>query len=101
MFMSERPIMQQMPTKEETERDYQAGYDRVMRFAEYARKRGWCLSDRQLVHEILQRERAAAKLSRGSRDSRPGRAGTGYPLDGFLPQQSKKPSCGRRAWRID
>ena len=51
--------MQQMPTKEETERDYQAGYDHVMRFAEYARQQGWRLSDRQLVHEIIQRERVA------------------------------------------
>ncbi len=59
LFTNEIPIMQQMPTKEETERDYQAGYDRVMRFAEYARQQGWRLSDRQLVHEIIQRERAA------------------------------------------
>jgi len=51
--------MQQLPTKEETERDYQAGYNRVMQFAEYARAQGWRLSDRQLVHEIMQRERAA------------------------------------------
>ncbi len=51
--------MQQMPTTEETERDYQAGYERVMRFAEYANAQGWRLSDRQLVHEIIQRERAA------------------------------------------
>ena len=51
--------MQQLPIKEETERDYQAGYDRVMQFAEYAHAQGWRLSDRQLVHEIIQRERAA------------------------------------------
>ena len=51
--------MQQMPTSEETERDYQAGYNLVMRFAEYAQRRGWRLSDRQLVSEIMQRERAA------------------------------------------
>lgn len=51
--------MQQLPTKEETERDYQAGYSRVMQFAAYARAQGWRLSDRQLVHEIMQRERAA------------------------------------------
>ena len=51
--------MQHIPTEEEIERDYAAGYARVMRFAEQARKRGWLLSDRQLVHEILQRERAA------------------------------------------
>jgi hypothetical protein len=52
-------IMQQLPTKEETERDYHAGFDRVMQFAEYAHARGWRLSDRQLVHEIVQHERAA------------------------------------------
>jgi len=52
-------IMQQLPIKEETERDYNAGYDRVMQFAEYAHARGWRLSDRQLVHEIAQHERAA------------------------------------------
>ncbi len=52
-------IMQQLPIKEETERDYHAGFDRVMQFAEYAHARGWRLSDRQLVHEIVQRERAA------------------------------------------
>ncbi len=51
--------MQRLPIKEETERDYQAGYDRVMQFAEYAHAQGWRLSDRQLVHEIIQRERAA------------------------------------------
>ncbi len=51
--------MQQLPIKGETERDYQAGYDRVMQFAEYAHAQGWRLSDRQLVHEIIQRERAA------------------------------------------
>ena len=52
-------IMQQLPTQEETERDYHAGFDRVMQFAEYAHARGWRLSDRQLVHEIVQHERAA------------------------------------------
>jgi hypothetical protein len=52
-------FMQQLPIKEETERDYQAGYNRVIQFANYARKQGWRLSDRQLVHEIVQRERAA------------------------------------------
>jgi len=51
--------MQQLPIKEETERDYQAGYNRAIQFANYARKQGWRLSDRQLVHEIVQRERAA------------------------------------------
>jgi len=51
--------MQQLPIKKETERDYQAGYNRAIQFANYARKQGWRLSDRQLVHEIVQRERAA------------------------------------------
>lgn len=51
--------MQQMPTTEETERDYDEGYRRIMAFADYARSKGWRLSDRQLVHEITQRERAA------------------------------------------
>jgi hypothetical protein len=51
--------MQQMPTKEEIERDYHAGYARIMWFAEQARLRGWRLTDRQLTHEIIQRERAA------------------------------------------
>lgn len=51
--------MQQLPTKEESERDYRDGYNRVMLFAEYARSQGWLLSERQLAHEIMQRERAA------------------------------------------
>jgi hypothetical protein len=51
--------MQQLPAKENTDRDYMAGYNRVMQFAEYALSRGWRLSDRQLVHEIVQHERAA------------------------------------------
>src|SRR2546423_13747465 len=51
--------MQHMPTTEETERDYDEGYRRIMAFADYARSKGWRLSDRQLVHEITQRERAA------------------------------------------
>ena len=51
--------MQQLPTKEEIERDYLEGYSRVMHFAEFANRRGWRLSDRQLVHEIVQHERAA------------------------------------------
>ncbi len=41
------------------EEDYQAGFASVMRFHEYAKLRGWKLSDRQLIHEIIQRERAA------------------------------------------
>lgn len=44
---------------ERSEHDYEAGFERVMWFAEQAKLRGWQLSDRQLVHEIVQRERAA------------------------------------------
>lgn len=39
--------------------DYQAGYAQVLWYAEQARIRGWFMTERQLVHEILQRERAA------------------------------------------
>lgn len=52
--------MQDTPMRHEiANRDYNAGYARVMWFAKQANLRGWRLSDRQLVHEILQRERAA------------------------------------------
>ncbi len=51
--------MQDTPTQSENERDFHAGYNYVMRFAAQAHKRGWRLSDRQLIHEILLRERAA------------------------------------------
>ena len=51
--------MQQLPTKGETEQEYLEGYTHVMNFAEYAHTKGWRLSDRQLVHEIVQHERAA------------------------------------------
>ena len=52
--------MQDTPIRSEIEeREYRAGYARVMRFAEHARLRGWRMSERQIVHEILQRERAA------------------------------------------
>jgi hypothetical protein len=47
------------PTQNDMERDYHAGYARVMWYAEQARRRGWRLSDRQLFHEIRHRERAA------------------------------------------
>ncbi|HEY0755300.1 MAG TPA: hypothetical protein VGD98_15180 [Ktedonobacteraceae bacterium] len=50
---------QPLPAREEAAREYQEGYDRVMWFAQRARKQGWHLSDRQLVYEIYQRERAA------------------------------------------
>jgi hypothetical protein len=53
-------VMQDTPLQNNIEeRDYRAGFERVMRFAEHARLRGWRLTDRQLVHEIIQRERAA------------------------------------------
>ncbi len=52
--------MQHIPDQNnETAREYDEGYSRVMAFATYANSRGWRLSDRQLVHEITQRERAA------------------------------------------
>jgi hypothetical protein len=54
-----RNIMQQLPTKGETEQEYLDGYAYVMKFAEYAHSKGWRLSDRQLVHQIVQHERAA------------------------------------------
>src|SRR5579885_407508 len=55
----EKDMSQSMPAREETDREYQDGYNRVMWFAQRARRQGWHLSDRQLVHEIYQRERAA------------------------------------------
>lgn len=51
--------MQQIPTTEDADREYEEGYSRILSFAAYAQSRGWRLSDRQLVHEIFQRERAA------------------------------------------
>jgi hypothetical protein len=51
--------MQQETHKEVVEQDYQSGYRRVMWLAEQARYQGWRLTDRQLVHEIMERERAA------------------------------------------
>ena len=59
--------MQDTPMQDETaEHDYYAGFTRVMRFAERAKQQGWQLSDRQLVHEIMQRERAAQIRDRSS-----------------------------------
>ncbi len=55
-----------MPIQEDTDLEYQAGYSHIMRFAEHARTRGWRLSDRQLVHEIIHRERAAQIRERSS-----------------------------------
>ena len=52
-------MMQDTPTQSDREYDYDAGYERVMWYAEQARRHGWRLSDRQLVHEIGHRERAA------------------------------------------
>jgi hypothetical protein len=51
--------MQDTPIQHEGERDYQTGYARVMWYSQQARRRGWRISGRQLVREILQRERAA------------------------------------------
>jgi hypothetical protein len=50
---------QPLPARDEADREFQEGFDRIMWFAQRARTRGWHLSDRQLVHEIYQRERAA------------------------------------------
>jgi hypothetical protein len=59
--------MQETPLQHtDEERDYEAGFARVMRFAEQASRRGWKLTDRQLVHEITQRERAAAIREKSS-----------------------------------
>lgn len=51
--------MREIPTQQNKERDYSDGYAQVMWFAERGRTRGWRLTDRQLLHAILQRERAA------------------------------------------
>ena len=52
--------MQDTPLQHSNEeRDYRAGFALVMRFADHAKLRGWHLTERQLVHEIIQRERAA------------------------------------------
>ena len=58
--------MQQLPTKGETEQEYLEGYTHVMKFAAYAHSKGWHLSDRQLVHEIVQHERAAQIIEKSS-----------------------------------
>ncbi len=58
--------MQHTPMQEEAERDYQAGYAQVMWLAAQARRRGWRLSDRQLVHEILNAERSALVREKSS-----------------------------------
>ena len=51
--------MQDTPTQNDSERDYHAGYARAMWYAEQARRHGWSMSERQLIREILHRERAA------------------------------------------
>lgn len=59
--------MQDTPMRNDAaEQDYRDGFARVMWFAKQARRRGWELSDRQLVHEIIQRERAAQIRERSS-----------------------------------
>lgn len=51
--------MQDIPIQNDMKRDYDAGYARVMWYAGRARRQGWQMSERQLVLEIVQRERAA------------------------------------------
>ena len=51
--------MKNIPLYNDSTFDYRTGYSQVMRFAEQARLHGWYLTERQLIHEILQRERAA------------------------------------------
>lgn len=52
--------MQNTPMRSNpAEQDYEAGFGRIMWLSEQARLHGWRLSDRQLIHEIVQRERAA------------------------------------------
>jgi hypothetical protein len=58
--------MPDIPIQYHSEHDYADGYARVMRFAEQAHKRGWRLSERQLVHEIVERERAARMREKSS-----------------------------------
>jgi hypothetical protein len=48
------------------QQDYDRGYAAVMRFASETRRRGWHFTDRQLVREIVQRERAAELQQRSS-----------------------------------
>ena len=53
-------MQQDTPTRNDpSNRDYQAGYARILWFASQAKQRGWKLSERQLIHEIMHRERAA------------------------------------------
>ncbi len=58
--------MQEIPLHRDIERDYEKGYQRIMRYAEYARLQGWQMSDRQFVLEILHHERAATISEKSS-----------------------------------
>lgn len=58
--------MREIPVRRDVEHDYEKGYQYIMRYAEYARLRGWQLSDRQLVLEILHHERTAAIREKSS-----------------------------------
>lgn len=52
--------MQDAPLRNDTtEKDYQAGYTRVLWFAEQAQQQGWRLTERRIIRELMQRERAA------------------------------------------
>ncbi|GCE24618.1 hypothetical protein KDA_01020 [Dictyobacter alpinus] len=52
--------MQNIPMRNNSaERDYKAGFTRIMWLSEQARLHGWHLNERQLINEIVQRERAA------------------------------------------
>ncbi|GER85893.1 hypothetical protein KDW_00550 [Dictyobacter vulcani] len=52
--------MQNTPMRNEsTDQDYKSGFMRVMWLSEQAKLHGWRLNERQLIHEIVQRERAA------------------------------------------
>ncbi|GCF09472.1 hypothetical protein [Dictyobacter arantiisoli] len=52
--------MQNIPMRNDSaDREYEAGYTRIMWLADRAHQHGWRLSERQLIHEIIQRERAA------------------------------------------
>jgi len=58
--------MQNMPDSAIAQQDYELGYAAVMRFASEIERRGWQPTDRQLVKEIAQRERAAEIRRRSS-----------------------------------
>lgn len=58
--------MQRSMDSATAQRDYDLGYAAVMRFASESQRRGWQPTDRQLVKEIAQRERAAEIRRRSS-----------------------------------